>query len=88
MKKEPIQYICTYCGRQGKSTRIMKGSFLIEVILWFFFLVPGIIYSAWRFASQYRGCSYCKRDSLVQIDSPIGIKLLKELQINLELKTE
>jgi len=56
----------------------MKGSLLTEVVLWCFFLVPGLIYSIWRHASVYYGCAKCGAGTVIPLDSPIARKLLPE----------
>ena len=72
------EMICTSCGYKGKPKRIAKGSILVEIALWLFFIVPGLIYSIWRLASKYDACPQCKNQSMIPTDSPIGKKLLAE----------
>ena len=43
----PSMY-CPHCGVTGMPRKVTKGSFGIELILWLFFLLPGLIYSVWR----------------------------------------
>jgi hypothetical protein len=74
------QLICTNCGYIGYPKRITKGSFWIEVVLWLFFLVPGLIYSIWRLTTKYDACPKCKNASMIPIDTPRGQKLLEEQQ--------
>jgi len=51
------QKLCTvFAGTVGDTKRNMKGSILTELVLWFFFLVPGLIYSIWR--HKYRCASF------------------------------
>jgi len=59
--------------RQGKKT--MKGSFLIEVILWLTFIIPGVIYSIWRLANTPLVCPKCGKESLIPTDTPKGVEL-------------
>lgn len=73
-------FICTICGYTGKPKTITKGSFLIEVILWLCFLVPGIIYSIWRMSAKQAVCQKCKNPSMIPVDSPVGTKLASEYQ--------
>lgn len=69
-------HVCTQCGEQGKPKRIVKGNIFFEIILWLCFLLPGLLYSIWRHASQFRGCPYCKTQTMVRKDSPLGKKLV------------
>lgn len=51
---------CNDCKLIDFPKRIVPGHFLIEVILWWCFLVPGLIYTVWRCASTYKGCKNCR----------------------------
>lgn len=71
-------YVCTQCGYAGASKTATKGSFLIEVVLWLCFLVPGIIYSLWRLTSRHTACPKCGGNTLIPADSPKGKILLEQ----------
>jgi hypothetical protein len=77
--------ICRQCGKRSEALTITKGSILIELVLWLFFLLPGIIYTIWRLTSKYKGCSYCNSGNIVSIYSPMGKKLAAEMDL---LETE
>ena len=65
--------VCKDCGTVvAKPARVTKGSFLIEVILWLCFLVPGLIYSLWRLSTRKDACRACHSTNLVPTDSPMG----------------
>lgn len=72
------EMLCTNCGYQGKPKTIMKGSWAIELVLWLFFLLPGLIYTMWRSRSAFKGCPECK-EKMLPLDSPVAQKFLKEL---------
>lgn len=74
MKK---QFICTSCGYIGYPKKITKGNILIELILWLFLLIPGLIYSIWRVSSRYNACPQCKNATMIPADSPVGQKLIE-----------
>jgi len=67
--------VCAQCGCTGTESHT-KGSFLIELVLWFFMCVPGLIYSIWRLTTRGQVCSACKSDRLVPANSPTGQNLL------------
>ena len=50
-------------------------SILIEIILWLCFLVPGLIYSAWRISKRHDVCPSCGGADLVPLGSPRGKEL-------------
>ena len=64
--------ICAACGTVGKAKTITRGSIWIEIILWLFFLVPGLIYSIWRHTTRVQGCGACGGTQLLPLDSPGG----------------
>lgn len=72
-------YICTSCGFSGKPQRKVKGSILIEIVLWLFFILPGIIYSVWRLTSNISVCPKCGNTTMIPMDSPVGQKLTREM---------
>ncbi|HAK87902.1 MAG: hypothetical protein A2X55_12465 [Nitrospirae bacterium GWB2_47_37] len=72
------EIVCTSCGFTGESSAVTKGSIGTELVLWLFFLIPGLIYSIWRLSSKYEACPKCKQNTIIPIDSPMGKKFLKE----------
>jgi ssDNA-binding Zn-finger/Zn-ribbon topoisomerase 1 len=80
--KKPIiepKMICPNCGFQGSPIK-RPGNFIIELLLWCFALVPGLIYTIWRYSSSQKFCPKCNRPGMISVDSPRGQKLLKEYQ--------
>ena len=78
------QLICSQCGHVGSSQTAVKGSFLIEIVLWLCFIVPGLIYSLWRSTSRYKKCPVCGSTNMIPVDSPVGQKLLADQGKSLE----
>jgi len=76
--RKPPEHICTQCGMPGKPAAITPGSCLVELALWIFFIIPGLIYSLWRLTSKKKVCAYCGSESMVPMASPAGQRLLKE----------
>lgn len=76
------QLICTICGYTGTSNMKNKGNGLIELILWLFFLIPGIIYSIWRRSDKQSSCLKCGNKSMIPANTPIGQKLASEYRNN------
>jgi len=59
---------CAECGYEGRSKTFVKGSFIVEALLWFCFLLPGLIYSMWRATSgRYQGCPECKSRRVINL---------------------
>lgn len=69
--------VCTQCGYVGRPRYAAKGSLGVEILLWFFFLLPGIIYSVWRLSSKANSCPQCKGSSLIPLTSPNAKKILE-----------
>lgn len=72
------QLICSACGHVGSSKTAIKGSMGVEILLFIFFIIPGVIYSIWRSSSRYRTCSSCGSTNLIPLNSPVGKKLLAD----------
>jgi hypothetical protein len=73
------QLICSNCGTIGKPKTFTKGSILIEIFLWFCFLLPGLLYSIWRLTTRTKVCRSCGAKNMVPLNSPMGKKLQNEL---------
>ena len=71
-------FICKSCGNKCKSRIFVRGYFIIELILWLSFLLPGLLYSCWRLTGKAKVCEFCKSPEIVILDSPIGKKLVSE----------
>lgn len=76
------QLICTACGYAGEVKMRNKGNVLIELILWFFFIIPGIIYSIWRRSDKKNICPQCGNITMIPINTPMGQKLWNEQKNN------
>ncbi len=74
--------ICANCGITAIPKRFTKGNILIEIILWLFFIIPGLIYSIWRMSTKENICPSCKSPNPVDLKSPRGIKLSEEFKPN------
>jgi hypothetical protein len=72
------QLICSACGHVGSGKNTPKGSLGVEILLWLFFIIPGLIYSIWRQSSYHKACPVCGSANLIPVDSPVGQKLLKD----------
>lgn len=72
------QLICSQCGHIGSTETAIKGNGLIEIVLWLFFIIPGVIYSIWRSSSRHKVCMKCSSTSLIPLDSPVGQKIIAD----------
>lgn len=70
--------ICPNCGAIGSPKTQVRGSFLVEIVLWICILLPGLIYSIWRISTKQKVCRTCGAPNLVPLDSPRGVALQKE----------
>jgi hypothetical protein len=51
---------CHTCGKDGKGIRQLAGNAGVELLLWLFFLVPGLFYSIWRHSDKTYRCPHCQ----------------------------
>lgn len=54
-----MKIYCPNCKYEGEAKSETPGYFLIELILWCIFLIPGLIYSIWRLCSRHSVCPKC-----------------------------
>jgi len=63
-KKKLIK--CPNCKYEGEAKTYTKGSMGIELLLWLFFLLPGLLYSVWRLSTRYSGCPKCGYEYVIK----------------------
>lgn len=68
--------ICTRCGTAHNTSDTLPGSGWIELVLWLFWLLPGVIYSIWRRGKRRPVCAACGSHDLVPLESPEGRRLV------------
>ena len=71
---DPSHMHCTNCGFVGKTKTTTPGSIWIELILWLCFIIPGLIYSAWRHNKRHESCGKCGSSSIIPSDSPFAMR--------------
>lgn len=57
-------YYCTQCHTHTNTAK-MKGNGWIEVLLYLFYILPGVIYSVWRRSGMPNGCPTCGHATLI-----------------------
>ncbi|MAZ50005.1 MAG: hypothetical protein CME65_15695 [Halobacteriovoraceae bacterium] len=71
------EMICSNCGVKGQVKKHTPGSIWIEIILWCFMIIPGLIYSIWRMVNKKKICKSCSSEALVSVNSPVGQQLVE-----------
>jgi hypothetical protein len=51
---------CHICGKDGKGKKVLAGSAGVELLMWIFFLLPGVLYSLWRHSAKSYQCPHCQ----------------------------
>jgi hypothetical protein len=74
---------CTQCGTVAVPNSVVRGSFLVEILCFMCFCLPGIIYSGWRATSRHDECSSCGSENVVPLNSPKAREALGTLGIAL-----
>jgi len=72
-------YICKECWLIATPRIISRGSTIIEIFLWGLFLIPGMIYSAWRFMTKEKRCPQCSSLAVIPLGSEIGQRVLGKI---------
>ena len=57
-------YFCSSC-KNTTVTPMMRGNGWIELVLYFVYIIPGVIYSFWRRSGPPNVCPICKTEGLV-----------------------
>lgn len=52
-------YYCANCKNKVNGKKKTPGYFLLELFLWFLFIIPGLIYSIWRISNKKLVCEEC-----------------------------
>lgn len=65
---DPARYYCTQCHTHTNTAK-MKGNGWIELVLYFFYILPGVIYSIWRRSGKPNGCPTCGHAALIPAGS-------------------
>lgn len=77
-------YICQFCGYEGRIKRAKRGSKTLETILWTVFLIPGPFYSIWRRSGVDKTCLNCdKPQAMVKLSSDAGWVVKRRLEVQL-----
>jgi hypothetical protein len=63
---------CKQCGFVGQPKRYVPGSLFLEILLWLFLIVPGVIYTGLRRTKAYWGCPVCAAPNMIPADSPVA----------------
>ena len=73
------KYYCNACHNFTPAA-LKKGSGWIELVLYFFYIVPGVLYSIWRRASAPNVCPLCRAASLVPaaVAKPLAVSAASE----------
>lgn len=81
MFKKVKPHICTNCGTVVTEPKTnTKGYFVLEIILWLCYVIPGVIYTTWRLTTRSKICHSCGSANLVELDSPVGKRLQNEFK--------
>jgi len=71
-----VTSVCPNCGHVGYPKTRVKGSILIELILWIMFIIPGVIYSIWRLTTKAKVCPMCAASCMIPASTPKGRELV------------
>ena len=68
--------LCVNCGFVGQPRKHVGGSMIVELALWLFMILPGLIYSVWRLSTVKMVCPKCEAPNMIPKISPMGCKIL------------
>jgi hypothetical protein len=73
-------YVCRNCEQLVSPNTGRQGSCLIEIVLWLLFLIPGLIYTLWRFSRSNQTCPVCGAvNTMVPANTQAGREIASRL---------
>ncbi len=72
------EYICNDCHHIGHGLMKRKGSAWMEFLIWSVLLIPGPIYSLWRYNTRHLVCPKCNGFNLIGLDTLRGQALFEK----------
>lgn len=70
---QPVHYLCTQCGAQTSAPlKVPPGSPWVALALAVPFVMPGIIYTVWRYSMRRTLCPTCGHAQLIPADAPLA----------------
>lgn len=59
-------YYCPNCKNDVKGKKWTPGSFIVEIILWLLFILPGLFFSLWRLSKRKTICEICRYEFIIK----------------------
>ena len=78
--KGPV-WVCPNRGHYGWPARFTRGSLLVELPQWLFFVLPDVIYSAWRLTTRFRGCASSSQPGVVGAPTSRALQLMQQYRL-------
>ena len=73
------KFICKNCGNISNPKNRNKGSILVCIVLFLFFIIPGVIYLLWMLSNPIKICKECNGvNTVLGIETPVGKKLVEK----------
>jgi len=72
---------CKSCEFVGEPQKKVKGNLFFEIVLWLMFILPGVLYSIYRYTGDgpvTYVCPKCGNSRLIPIDSPAAKRALND----------
>lgn len=63
MARKPLVR-CKFCGTVGRSKILWRGSKFLERFLWVTLLLPGPLYTYWRWRGRTEVCAHCESENI------------------------
>ena len=73
------EIICKNCGEVSNAIIKTKGSIIIEIFLYLFYIIPGVLYTLYRVTNKYPICQHCESKEIILRNKRVGESLYKKL---------
>lgn len=69
----PLHFLCTQCGAETSAPlKVPPGSPWVALALAIPFVIPGVVYSVWRYSMRRSACPTCGHAQLIPGDAPLA----------------
>lgn len=62
--------VCLNCGHEAPPVIQSSGHRVVEAVMWLMLIIPGLLYSMWRYSTRKQVCVSCGALELVKASSP------------------
>lgn len=63
-RKPTVMVKCKFCGMTGRPKSLWRGSKSLERFIWLTLLLPGPLYTYYRWSGRKQVCAHCESENI------------------------